>query len=231
MSAQNIVSKVYGIIAIAGNRANIQPMTLKLVARLAVIVLTLCLLLCGALLAFGARQPAEDEAWTRFGFLTCELPCFAGITPGSTDFGETSALLTEHIPALDPRIISSGSSVNFFARVPTQLLGGVVRYQSGGQVGEIRINAILPIERLMAQLGTPDCILVDTASTDRSAVIFWERGAISIAAVLDANLNAVRVNTSTFALWLRIATPPDCALRGARAWRGFAPLWAYKVGG
>lgn len=207
-------------------------MTVKLVARLAVIVLTLCLLLCGALLTFGARQPAEDDAWTRFGFLTCELPCFAGITPGVTDFDETSALLTEHVSALDPRIIASGSSVNFFARVPSQLLSGIVRYQSGGQVGEIRINAVLPVERLMAQLGTPDCILVDTASTDRSAVIFWERGAISIAAVLDANLSALRLNGGAFALWLRAAvTPPDCVLRGARAWQGFAPLWVYKTGG
>lgn len=205
-------------------------MALILLTRFLPRVFAFWLLCCTALLALGARQPANDDAWVSFGFLTCPLPCYAGITPGETAFNDTAALLTRHVPALDPRTIASGTSLNFFARVPSQQLGGLVRYQRGGQVGEVRLNAVLPIERLFAQMGAPDCILT-AAGAENSTIIFWERGAISVAAVLGTDQDALRMGASSFALWLRVAAPPDCALRGARAWHGFAPLWVYKTNG
>lgn len=132
-----------------------------------------------------------------------------------------------HVPALDPRVISSGTSLNFFARASGQQLAGLLRYQTGGEVGEIRLNAVLPLDQLFIQLGAPDCILA--ATIDRAPIIFWERGVVSIAAVLGMDGNAYKPGASFFSLWLRVAAPPDCTLRGARFWQGFAPLWVYQA--
>lgn len=198
-----------------------------LLFRVLLKMLLVSVLCCTAVIVWATRTPGSTAVWTRFGFETCALPCFAGMTPGETPFRETGTLLMNHVPALDPRVISSGTSLNFFARLPGQQLAGLVRYQTGGQVGEIRLNAVLPLDQVLMQLGTPDCILV--ATVDRAPIIFWERGSVSIAAVLAENTNALKPATSIFSLWLRVAVPPDCTLRGARLWQGFAPLWVYQT--
>ncbi|MEP7290255.1 MAG: hypothetical protein ABI835_00675 [Chloroflexota bacterium] len=187
------------------------------------------LALCAALPVFGARQLSQNQAWHSFGFDVCQLPCFAGITPGRSGFGSSSSTLVREVPAIDPRMIATGSSLSFWARLPEQQLSGVVRYELGGGVGEIRLNVTLPLEQVITQLGTPDCLLANT--TDAPGVptrIFWERGIVSIAAVLGTDQDAIHPNASVFALWVRAVTPPDCSLRGALPWRGFAPLWAYS---
>lgn len=198
-----------------------------LVFRVLPKILAVCVLCCTTIVVWATRIPGSEAAWTRFGFEACALPCYAGMTPGETPFGETGVLLMNHVPALDPRVISSGTSLNFFARLPVQQLAGLVRYQTDGQVGEIRLNAVLPLDQVLVQLGAPDCILA--AAVDRAPIIFWERGGVSVAAVLSTDANAYQPGASLFSLWLRVATPPDCTLRGARSWQGFAPLWVYKT--
>ena len=191
-------------------------------------VLALCVALCAVVLVFGARQMSAHEAWTSFGFDACELPCYAGITPGRSGFGSSASTLMRQVPAIDPRMISTGTSLSFWARMPSQQLSGIIRYEQGGGVGEIRLNAKLPVEQVIAQLGTPDCILGKTTeSPEQMTVIFWERGVVSIGAVLDSQGSTLNLSANVLALWLRAVNPPDCSLRGALAWRGFAPLWAY----
>lgn len=202
-------------------------MTFILVFRVLLKILVVCVVCSITVVVWANRIPSSDIAWSRFGFETCALPCYAGISPGETPFRGTGTLLINHVPALDPRVISSGTSLNFFARLPSQQLAGLVRYQTGGQVGEIRLNAVLPLDQVLMQLGAPDCILA--ATVDRAPIIFWVRGEVSVAAVLSLDANPYKPGASVFSLWLRVAVPSDCTLRGARSWQGFAPLWVYKV--
>lgn len=207
---------------------------LALSARLVFRLFAVCVALCTALQLLGARTERIPDDWEALGFSACQLPCFAGITPAETSFRDVSTLLMRHIPALDPRLMHSGSAINFQAvfrgtqNGPLQL-NGLVRYDRGTAVSEVRVSTILPLELVFAQLGAPDCILPGGAlSTQQSMVIFWERGAISVAAVLGRGQERVRLNGDAYALWLRAVNPPDCAMRGSLRWRGFAPVWAYN---
>ena len=102
-----------------------------------------------------------------------------------------------------------------------------MRYDQG-LVGEIHLNATLPIAQVIEQLGTPDCILPDRSSAAKDeTVIFWVRGHISVEAVLSPDAQAVNLSADALALWLSAAATNDCSLRGALPWRGFAPMWAY----
>ena len=204
-------------------------MLLSICVRLFVRVLPLCALICTAVGVFGTRQPADDDSWQRFGFAYCDLPCFAGITPGQTAFDSVSHLLMRHVETVDPRMIASGASINFWARTKSQQLGGLVRYNQG-RVGEMRFNVTLPLAQVITELGTPDCILPDTSSaSDRGTVIFWEREQVSIAAVLGTDPRAVNLNADTLALWMNAVQANDCSRSGAVPWRGFAPLWNYAL--
>ncbi len=190
-------------------------------------VLPICAMLCVVVPTFAGRQPASDEAWQKFGFAACELPCVAGITPGQTSFNVVPNLLMRHIPVIDPLMLNSGASINFWARIPSQQLGGLIQYERG-LVGEMRFNVILPLAQMVESLGTPDCILPNNSSqADQVSVIFWEREGVSIGAVLPADEPVVDLSSQTLALWVRNVQPEDCALRGAVAWRGFAPIWDY----
>ncbi len=197
-------------------------------SRLTLRLLPACLLLCAVVPVFGARQLPRSEAWEQFGFDYCKLPCFAGITPGVTPFNGIAQLLLWHIPVIDPSLIASGSAINFWARLPTQQLGGLMRYERG-TVGEMRFNGSLPVGEMVAELGSPDCILPNTqGDPDRLTVIFWERSGVSIGALIAPDQRTINLNADALALWLRAIAPgDDCSLWGALPWRGFAPLWRY----
>jgi hypothetical protein len=203
-------------------------MLLTVFSRLLTRLIPLIGLLCAVVPVMGAREPSYDQSWEQFGFAYCDLPCFVGITPGVTSFDQVARLLARHIPVLDPRMIASGSSINFWARMPTEQLAGLMRYDRG-LVGEMRFNVVLPVQAVISELGTPDCILPNVyGEPDRLTVIFWERGQVSIGAVLSPAEHTVSLSADTMALWLRVTVPGDCSLRGAQPWRGFAPLWDYR---
>lgn len=203
-------------------------MLLNLSAHLTVKLLALCAALCVVVPVLGARQLPPHEAWQQFGFDACNLPCYGGITPGRSDFSNSASSLIQQVPAIDRRMISTGTSLSFWARMPTEQLSGIIRYELGGGVSEIRLNARLPVDHVLDQLGAPDCILGRTTEgSTQTTVIFWERGVVSIGAVLSTLEKGVNLKAEVLSIWLRAVNPPDCSLRGAIAWRGFAPLWAY----
>ncbi len=178
---------------------------------------------------FGARQPPDNSDWRSFGFDYCALPCFAGIMSGKTPFDDAQLLLVRNVEAVDPRMINSGVSINFWARLPTQQLGGLVRNDRSA-VGELRLIVIVPLEEVITELGAPDCILPNTdGAPNRMTVIYWEQDGISTAAVLGADVNnrALNLNANTLAIWLSAMEPNPCELRGAQPWKGFAPMWRY----
>lgn len=202
-------------------------MLLNILSRLLLRLLPLLLALCVAVPVFGGRQIETGQGWADFGFDGCALPCYAGITPGVTPFDEIYPLLIDNVPMLDRRMIASGSALNFWAWTPSQRLSGLIRYDRG-LVGEMRLNAIVPVAAVMTELGAPDCILPNTrGEPERMTVIFWERGQVSIGAVLEPSQHRINLNGDTLALWLHTAVPGDCSLRGALPWQGFAPLWTY----
>lgn len=202
-------------------------MLLTIFSRLLARLIPLVLALCVVIPAMGKRPPESSAAWEQFGFAYCTLPCFVGITPGVTPFAGISQRLMQYIPSIDPRMINSGSAINFWARMPTQQFAGLMRYNAG-LVGEMRFNVLLPVQAVLGELGTPDCILPNAnGEPDRLTVIFWERDKVSIGAVLSPDERTINLSANTMALWLRIASPGDCSLRGAQPWRGFAPLWDY----
>jgi hypothetical protein len=204
-------------------------MLLKLLSRLSLCLLPLIVLLCAVIPVIAARQPAENPAWRVFGFDYCKLPCFAGITSGETPFDSASNLLVRNVEAVDPRMINSGTSLNFWGRDSSQQLSGLVRNDRAA-VGELRLIVIVPVEEVIAQLGAPDCILPNTdGDPNRMTIIFWEQSGVSTAAVLgsDVNQRAVNLNANTLAIWLSAMEPTPCSLRGALPWKGFAPMWGY----
>ena len=202
-------------------------MLLKTALRLFARLFMGSLVISVALTAFGGRLPAPDESWQQFGFTTCELPCFAGITPGQTPFDNVPGLLIRHVQSVDPRMIAGGASINFWAQSNNQQLGGLVRY-ADGLVGEMRFNVVLPLAEIINELGTPNCLLPNTSSNVKSVmVIFWEREQVSIAAVLNPDAHGINPNADTFALWLNAVQANDCSRVGAVPWHGFAPLWDY----
>jgi hypothetical protein len=202
-------------------------MLLRTLLHLLLRVLPVCGLLCVAVPAVVGREIAASEAWDRFGFSYCDLPCFAGVIPGLTPQSDTPHLIFRHVPAVDYRTFASGVGFNFWGSIQSQRLAGFVR--SDPQiVEEVRLNVLIPVENLIAQLGTPDCILPNSiGDPQRVTVIFWIRDEISIGAVLGVDQRVVDLRADTLALWVRAVAPDDCSLRGALPWRGFAPFWTY----
>lgn len=204
-------------------------MLLKLLSRLLLWILPLIVVLCAVIPVVAARHPPENVAWHSFGFDHCQLPCFAGITSGVTPFDSAAPLLVRNVEAVNPRMINSGTSINFWGRHHDLQLSGLVR-NDRASVGELRLIVIVPLEDVVTQLGAPDCILPNTdGDPNRMTIIFWEQGGISTAAVLgyDANRHAVNLSANTLAIWLSAMEPNPCSLRGAQPWKGFAPMWGY----
>jgi hypothetical protein len=204
-------------------------MLLKLLSRLLLCLLPLIVLLCAVIPVIAARQPTENTAWRSFGFDYCQLPCFAGITSGETPFDSAAPLLIRNVEAVDPRMINSGTSINFWGRDSSQQLSGLVR-NDRASVGELRLIVVLPVEEVIAQLGAPDCILPNLdGDPNRLTIICWERGGMATAAVLglDDKRRAVNLSANTLAIWLSAMEPNPCSLRGALPWKGFAPMWGY----
>lgn len=199
-------------------------MLLMLLSRLSLRVLPLIAALCAVVPAVGGRPLRPDEAWDGFGFTICDLPCFAGITPGRTPFQQTPTLLRKYIPLIQNHMFNSGLAVHFWASTPAYDLAGSTTH-AYGVVDEIRLNSPVPLDHLIAELGMPDCILLGIGTTSHRSTIFWVRRQISIGAVLQGE--SLDLSARVPALWMYLADPTECARGDTIRWRGFAPLWNY----
>lgn len=197
---------------------------LMLLSRLSLRVLPLIAALCAVIPAVGGRSLHADEAWDGFGFTICDLPCFAGITPGRTPFQQTPMLLRENIPSIQNHMFNSGLAVHFWASTPAYDLAGSTTH-AYGVVDEIRLNTPIPLDHLVAELGMPDCILLGIGTTSRRSTIFWVRREVSIGAVLQGE--SLDLSARVPVLWLNVAYSTDCVRGNTIRWHGFAPLWSY----
>ncbi len=202
-------------------------MLLVFLLRFASRLLPLIAALCALVPVLGGREPASDAAWEQLGFGVCELPCFAGITPGQTVFYQVPDLLRRSIPVIGNHMFDSSVTVDFWVTLPDYQLAGVVNAQRS-DVGGINLTAWLPFDQLIARLGMPDCVLVSTTNHVRyTTVVFWVREQVSIGALLGVNQRAITPDMRVRAVWLRAVDPDDCALPGAIPWQGFAAVWGY----
>lgn len=205
------------------NYATMQFMVLTVFFRLTLGLLSLCFLLCLLCRAGDGGLP-DDARWADSGFAVCELPCFADITPGKTSFRQVTPLLRSNITTLD-RLYNSGSVINFWAQ--NQRFSGSFRDESGVVV-EVHLNTSIPLEPFLAAVQAPDCIVVGTPEhPQRRFSVVWVRKHVSIGAVLNTETEINIKQTRILALWMQNSIPDDCAAGDARAWHGFAPLWAY----
>lgn len=198
-------------------------MLLTAFLRFTLLLLLLCTLLCALVPVFGGRSLSENEAWQSFGFTVCDLPCFVGITPGKTPFDIMPDLLHRSIPLIGNRMFYAYTAINFWASLPHTELSGWAR-NNQGVVGELRLTAPLALDHLIAQLGTPDCVL---AGAQRATVLFWLRKTVSIGAVLEVDQADFNPNSPISALSLRSSETDACATSGALAWHGFAFIADY----
>lgn len=200
---------------------------LSLAYRLGLSVCVVLAILCGAVRAFGARPYTDDPDWTAFGFAACALPCWAGITPGETEFPQAYDLLLKHVPGLRTRVLLNGVQINFTAQSDRQPAGGLVSNVQGF-ADIITLSLQLPLGQLVSRLGTPDCYFNTPNAPDPwgEMTVVWQMDHTVLTANLARSTEAVGLSTPIQSLVLRTANA-ICAEDDALPWIGFAPRWRY----
>jgi hypothetical protein len=150
---------------------------LQILKFLTLWTLPLCTLIAVLMPPLGTRLPPPDRGI----FEVCRLPCFGGITAGTTATGSVfmrmQAVFGANI-ALD--VIGSppgeSSNISFTLNDGEQTYQGMVI--GGATVGTIDLRGSIPLIVLLDQLGTPTCIMLTDPIENVSTfmVIQWENG-------------------------------------------------------
>ena len=190
-----------------------------------------------ALLPFTTRYIPipQPDYWDRFGFSTCELPCYAGMTPGMTSFEQVPMLLDQNVPALLRSVLVSGSQINFMAVYDPYAASGLIQ-PAMGTVGRIQLSLRVELIDLIERLGVPDCVWVDPNPAElETIVLYWSVDRVVIGATVAEPL----FQPPTFSQWwnhfnvigmvFSIDNPeaPLCSDPAVVGWHGFAPVWRY----
>lgn len=185
------------------------------------------LVLC-CLLAMAAGRQMEVSASAKSAeqrlLQICTLPCWAGLTPGETDFKAVTRILNSQIARLNPKPGLTSSVISFGIDTDQQHIGGLIHYNRG-RVGVISLTMKLPLSLLMDELGTPDCVDQPALRT-RSLIVYWARDLYFIRTLLVASEYG-RLSAGIQAQDLQIG-PDDNPCAGRIPWQGFAPIWRYR---
>jgi hypothetical protein len=200
----------------------------RITRRLLLPLLIITVFLCGAVPAVGKRGPVDNPAWRAFGFDACTLPCWAGITPGQTNFEKAFELLRQHVPTLNTQVLVSHSQIPFAASLSNQYASGFINY-SRGQVGNIRLSIQFPLIQLIERLGAPTCFFYGEGPSDTfgSVTVYWEIDGVLIAALVPPGSEDVEPSTVIQAIALN-PDEPMCLEDETLPWLGFAPRWRYE---
>ncbi|MFQ3567623.1 MAG: hypothetical protein SNJ59_11550 [Aggregatilineales bacterium] len=207
---------------------------LSFASRCAAVVLILCVVggVLGLALGKSHAQLGEtDPAWKALGFDACELPCWAGIVPGTTPFDDAFDRLVAYVPALDSRVLLGSSQINFTASLDDRYLTGLIFYNRG-RVGSLRMNLVVPVSELFDRAGPPDCVIYLSMLNMPyiAAALFWERDGLLIGSLLDSQADRIAPSARTQLFWIS-AVDSACDRPEAVEWRGFAPRWRYRSRG
>lgn len=200
-------------------------MLLTISSRVVIRLLLLSALLCAALPVFGGRPLPPDEVWDKLGFTVCDLPCYAGVVPGKMAYRAAPDELLRRIPLIGRRMFFNNSILNFWASSEHYELAGWAGADRG-TVGELRLTLPLRLDRLLAQLGAPDCVMPRIRPTERTG-LYWIRDEVSIVALLSLNEHNFDIHSRATGLWLRAFRANDCDDADAVRWHGFTRTAEY----
>ncbi len=161
----------------------------------------------------------------------CELPCWAGITPGVTSFEAVQGVLEANVGGLH-RMVASGSQIHFTAIDDAGAVGGVVTY-TDGKVRGLNLDGVTEsVGVLINALGQPDCAWASSVYTYLDPlpfILYWEREGsfITVLVPLFATERLTPRQRSQV-LTVNYSESAICEDRALTPWRGFAPPQFYS---
>ncbi len=153
----------------------------------------------------------------------CQLPCWAGITPGITPIADVIGLLDAIEITVSPQTFNEG--VFFTLDNPTTILEGSVYGDHRGIVNLIRLSGHIPIPYLFRQLGQPDCALYPNPS--EAITVIWQRERITMFAIVLQNSFGELVPDGNAPLFNTYFNGIECTQPETLPWLGFVPSWRY----
>jgi hypothetical protein len=201
-----------------------------LVKRLMVIAVISCALGVVLIPALGAAWASPENILFSF----CELPCFAGITPGHTAFASAVAVLHQHFDPLTidtPITQSRVSPIVFITSIDGETIGGTLIGTS--LVRTMTLDLDLPLIELIDLLGTPDCLYHERIIADVSTftMIQWHFDADAVTATAFINVDSENQwGPYTVVRSFRLSASDDPCRSGRlepRIWRGFPMFWRF----
>ncbi len=166
------------------------------------------------------------------GFAACELPCWGGISPGRTAYGDVTPALTQHIPGLrwhglDPAIIG------FVFDHEQALISGSVTVSDAGRVNALRLGGVsLSVPEMLQRLGTPQCARAIPDRTQpgsyQGLALYWQIDGWQVSTLHMGAGGAAMLAADARFRELRITDERACDA-GAPIWSGFGPLWRYDA--
>jgi hypothetical protein len=191
---------------------------------------SLFVLLCVLAIRIGAARPDPDLSyWRDFGFTACALPCYAGMTPGVTDFRNTVELIAANVPVLSRELLVSTSQTVFFGQddATFQTLSGLARY-ANGMVGEIRLTLFRTLSSVILRFGPPDCTLIYPPTRPTVIFLYWQGDTALVWASASID-QAVLLRSPVFTIATTVLENRRVCESSSeiQPWRGFAAVWRY----
>ncbi|MGB1289127.1 MAG: hypothetical protein ACPG7F_21515 [Aggregatilineales bacterium] len=166
-------------------------------------------------------------------FTICDLPCFAGVIPGDSQFESVTATLTRTLPVLTRYdVLYDGNGSLTYAASPAiyddEIISGTM-YSRGQIVSGIHLSGVrLPVQYLFEQLKHPACVSRFQSGQFRGLLLYWLRDDIKFVTILPvdpvASLYEPAYTQDVLMDWQQ---PLPCDLPEYEAWQGFLPLRYY----
>jgi hypothetical protein len=188
--------------------------------RLMLLLMLVCASLCLAAVIIGRQRQSSEIDLSQYGFATCDLPCWAGITPGETTAGFIIPLLERHIPVYQDARFPEGGIVLF--HLSNDISGNVRFYEAVNQI--YVMNLEIPVLYLIDRLSLPDCVNAD----GNAMLLMWYRDGSAIISTFLGNPVQMLAREDTTATGILIFEANDNFCQDYAEWRGFAPLWFYQ---
>ncbi len=201
----------------------------RLILRFTLPVIILCAVLTALAPLVYQRDIPPTPLWDIFGFDACALPCWAGITVGTTPFSDALPSLQTNVHALSEYVVSGSQVYVWGNRVP-YVFSALIAY-SQGDVGSFRLTITLPPDQFITRLGMPDCVFAagNANAQTRTNIVYWVEDHLSIGAWVRGDSEALFTSSEAiYALWVGRDDPTACEQKGTILWRGIAPFWRYE---
>jgi hypothetical protein len=200
----------------------------RFILRLCLPYVVITALVSGVTLAYAVYVMPRTTEHALPGFDACQLPCWAGLVPGETAFGEAVTQLQTHLPPTHTWVGQNGSMVSFSTAIEDTFFSGVA-YYNRGKVGRVSTNALLSVGYLLDTLGAPDCVvLFQQMDVPSQLILYWQRDQWFVRTMLVASESG-HLNASGVAQGFAIGLDKGICNEQSQSWLGFAPVWRYAA--